>query len=163
MITAGASVFQITRERSIDMRQIDQLGAIRQTFLELAQAHATTTRYLNQLHELMKKYDAADALEKTALPWADEKSYCIIWHNRRCYLGSTKRFYIFSHLLVRANQFVSYANLRHDVWHGDMRSNETIRSAVRELRSKLIRARMRKLAIAIRTKRCHCGLIFWKD
>ena len=64
-----------------------------------------------------------------------------------------------SRLLRRVNQYVSYERLRDDVWYGETRSADTVRSAVRQLKLKLRTAGMSDLASAIKGQGRHYGLI----
>ncbi len=145
------------------MRRSDQMHAIRQALSELAQAQVTAALCVSQLQDLVS-VDHPDATPHIAgMPRADAGTFSVIWRSRRCHLGHTKCFRLFTRLLRRANQYVPYEQLLRDVWDGDVKSPDTVRSAVRELRSKLVRARMRRLASAIRAQGQHYGLIFGGD
>lgn len=87
----------------------------------------------------------------------------MIWIGRRCFLGRTLTFKLFERLARRPNQYVTYDRLLQDVWNG-LRSNEAIRSVVKELRRKLIDAGMSDLAEAIDGSNRECyGLILDGD
>jgi DNA-binding winged helix-turn-helix (wHTH) protein len=62
-------------------------------------------------------------------------------------------------LLRRPNQYVSYDYLLQDVWQNQKKSDHTVRSAIRELRTKLTRAGMPQLASALKGQGRHYGLI----
>jgi hypothetical protein len=142
------------------MKRIEQ---IRLALAELSRAQMTAALCVSQLQDLVALDDAGSRPHKSDVPRADETTFCIIWRKRRCYLGHTKRFHLFARLLRRINQFVSYDHLLRDVWHGDVKSPQTIRSAVRELRRRLVRAKMHRLAEAIRSEGQHYGLILCHD
>ena len=62
-------------------------------------------------------------------------------------------------LARQPNQFITTDQLLRDVWEGDIRSPETIRSAVRHLRQRLSSAGMKNLAAAIQGAGGRYGLI----
>jgi DNA-binding response OmpR family regulator len=138
------------------MKRIEQ---IRQALSELSRAQMTAASCVSQLQELVAIDDAGPTPHRSDQPRADETTFCVVWRKRQCYLGHTKRFHLFARLLRRTNQFVSYDHLLRDVWHGDVKSPQTVRSAVRELRRCLVRAKMQRLAAAIRSEGRHYGLI----
>jgi DNA-binding response OmpR family regulator len=78
----------------------------------------------------------------------DRATFTVRWHGRSCFLGSSLPFRLFERLSRRPNQFVSYEQLYDEVWFAQ-RSREAVRSVVKVLRQKLIRAGMRGLAQAI--------------
>ena len=86
------------------------------------------------------------------LPCVDRTAFSIIWSNRTCYLGNTLPFRFFERLARRPNQFFSYGQLFQDVWDGEERSNEAVRSVVKVLKKKLAEAGMDALAAAINGK-----------
>jgi hypothetical protein len=91
-------------------------------------------------------------------PTADPGSMSIVWHGRRCALGQTTLFKLFSRLSRQANAYVSYDQLLSDVW-GGAKADETIRSAVRHLKRRLKDAGMGELADAIRGENHHYVLL----
>ena len=68
---------------------------------------------------------------------------------RRCFLGNGLAYKLFVQLLGQANQFVSYDQLRSEVWSNQIRTHGAIRSAAKVLRTKLRQAEMQDLAEAI--------------
>jgi len=52
----------------------------------------------------------------------------------------------------------SYTRLINEVWEGQCRSDETIRSTVRQLKHRLKQAKMGGLAKAVRSNKRHCFL-----
>ena len=82
-------------------------------------------------------------------PFADRKTGTIYWRGCSCHLGHTLRFRFFARLVVRPNHYVTYHQLRQDVWNGNLRSREGVRSVVRHLKKALRLAKMGELANAI--------------
>jgi len=74
-------------------------------------------------------------------------------------LGYTVLFRLADRLSRRPNQYITPDQLLRDVWEGGLRSPETIRSAVRNLRERLSLAGMDDLAAAIRGHGGRYGLI----
>jgi len=94
----------------------------------------------------------ADASKR---PVADRATFSVKWLGKTCYLGYSVKFRLFERLARRPDQYVSYAELIQDVWRGDCRSDEAIRSEIRLLKAKLSNAGMRPLAAAIRGHHRH--------
>lgn len=82
-------------------------------------------------------------------PRVDRGMFCVEWDGRVCFLGSTRTFHLLECLARRPNRYVSHTQLLTDVWRGDIKEVETIRSVVRHLREKLRQAKMHGLANAI--------------
>jgi DNA-binding response OmpR family regulator len=139
------------------MNHAERLEAIRQVLSQLAQSNLTQAICVSQLQDLVKT--DLDGIPTSTLPRADESRFCVVWGRRTCHLGHTRSFHLFARLLRRANQYVPLDHLLRDVWGGDRRSSDTVRSAVRQLKQKLVRARMPQLAKAIRGQGRHYGLI----
>lgn len=72
----------------------------------------------------------------------------VSWKDKECYLGYTLPFRLLERLAQRPNQFVRTDRLMEELWMG-IRAPSTIRSAVSQLRLKLIAADMCELAHAI--------------
>jgi DNA-binding response OmpR family regulator len=87
----------------------------------------------------------------------DDGRFTVRWNGDECHLGSTVLFRLFCRLALSANEYVSVGRLMEDVWPGP-RSEEAVRSAVRNLRRKLEEAGMAELAEAIKTQPGHYGL-----
>lgn len=96
-------------------------------------------------------------------PHVDHSTLTLFWQGRSCQLGYTKLFKLADRLSRRPNQFVTFDQLLRDVWNGDLRSPDTIRSAVRNLRQRLIDAGMGQLAAAIQGRAGRYGLILNDD
>jgi DNA-binding response OmpR family regulator len=143
----------------VQMTQQQQLDAIRSVLSKLAETQMTTAICLSQLQDLVAIDAATPDRGKKRMLRVDDDTFRIVSGKRSCYLGRTKLLKLFNRLLRRANHFVSYSYLLRDVWDGDVRSPDTVRSAVRELKKKLIRARMRRVARCIRGQGQHYGLI----
>lgn len=137
----------------------DQISAIRQTLSELEQAQIRAALCVSQLRELVAVDPGIHVEDRRVLPRVDQSRFCIHWRGRSCFLGHTKCFRLFVCLLRRTDHYVAYDHLLRDVWNGDVKSPETVRSAIRELKRRLSRARMARLAGAIRGQGRHYGLI----
>ena len=86
-------------------------------------------------------------------PIVDFGAMSITWRGRSCKLGNTVLFRLMERLARRPNFHLTYDRLIHDVWEGQCRSNENVRSAVRRLKDRLVQAGMPKLAAAIKSDR----------
>jgi hypothetical protein len=139
------------------MRQ-DHTDTVRSILSELAQSQMKSALCLSQLQD----YFTTDTdLHRAAgdVPHADGNTFCVLWRNRSCHLGHTQSFFLFAKMVHRCNHFISYDHLLRDVWRGESRSYDTVRSAVRELKDKLRHGKMHGLARAIRGQGRHYGLI----
>ena len=67
-----------------------------------------------------------------------------------CNLGATIPLRLLDRLCRRPNCFVCHENLLQDVWHGSRKSQSTVRSTIRRLKSRLRNAGMEDLACRIR-------------
>lgn len=103
--------------------------------------------------------DGHPASEATRRPIVDRSTLSLSWDGRSCTLGYTVLFRLADRLSRRPNQYLTADQLLRDVWEGGCRSPDTIRSAVRNLRKRLIEAGMPELAAAIRGRAGHYGLI----
>jgi len=102
---------------------------------------------------------SVDGRARNERPIVDHSTLSLSWAGKRCYLGYTILFRLADRLSRRPNQFVTFDQLIRDVWEGGLRSPETIRSAVRNLRDRLSLAGMHDLAAAIRGHGGRYGLI----
>lgn len=91
-----------------------------------------------------------------SFPLADPSSFRVSWDGKKCVLGKLS-FRLFQRLLLHPNRFVSYARLMEDVWHG-VKSDPTVRSAIRHLKHELQIAGMTDLAAAITGRDHHYAL-----
>jgi len=66
-----------------------------------------------------------------------------------CFLGNTLPFKFLVLLARRCNTYVAYDDLLAEVWEGDIRSKEAVRSVAKTLRSRLRQAGLRDVADAI--------------
>ena len=80
---------------------------------------------------------------------ADEGRFAVRWRGRECRLGNTVSFRLFHRLAAARNRYVTHDDLLSDVWDGEERSPSAIRSAVGELRRRLVEGGMEDLAAAI--------------
>ncbi len=78
----------------------------------------------------------------------DTESLVVCFNDKRCFLGNTLPFHLLLRLAQRPNAFISHDSLFDDVWHCH-RSKYALRSVVKELRTKLRRGGLGKLAEAI--------------
>ena len=148
------------------MSMTDHQNRIHETMCRLEEVHAEIALCLNELHVLAVEESLGGDLclsggghNPNHHPVADHATFSVIWIGRRCFLGRTLAFKLFERLARRPNQYVTYDRLLQDVWNG-LRSNEAIRSVVKELRRKLIDAGMSDLADAIDGSNRECyGLI----
>lgn len=83
-------------------------------------------------------------------PVVDHSTLSMSWKGKSCHLGYTVLFRLADRLSRRPNQYITPDQLLRDVWEGGLRSPETIRSAIRNLRGCLSLAGMDELAAAIR-------------
>ena len=82
-------------------------------------------------------------------PLVDHSTLSLSWAGKTCYLGHTVLFRLAERLSRRPNQYITPDQLLRDVWEGDCKSPDTIRSTVRNLRQRLTHAGMDGLAAAI--------------
>lgn len=92
-------------------------------------------------------------------PIVDHSTLSLSWDGRICHLGYTVLFRLADRLSRRPNQYVTTEQLLHDVWNGDLKSPDTIRSAIRHLRQRLNEAGMGTLAASIQAQGGRYGLI----
>ena len=92
-------------------------------------------------------------------PLVDHSTLSVSWAGKTCYLGYTVLFRLADRLSRRPNQYITPDQLLSDVWEGRCVSSNTIRSAVRNLRQRLINAGMDDLAAAIQATGGRYGLI----
>jgi hypothetical protein len=81
-------------------------------------------------------------------PRVDRARLTVSWRGKECYLGYTLPFRLIERFAQRPNQFIPTDRLQEDLWAG-FRAPSTIRSAVSQLRAKLIAAGMGELATLI--------------
>jgi len=139
-------------------------------FLRLARAHTTTKKILEELLQIFERNGGfgevvgvlANLLGSRSDPEAlyerpivSPTAKTVTWRGRSCKLGNTMLFRLMERLNKRPNSYISYSQLINDVWRGDCRSDETIRSTVRLLKKRLKAARMGMLAKAIRSDKQH--------
>ncbi len=92
-------------------------------------------------------------------PLVDPSTLSLSWDGKTCHLGYTILFRLADRLSRRPNQYLTFEQLLRDVWGGDHRSPDTIRSTVRNLRERLSLAGMNELAAAIHGQGGRYGLI----
>jgi len=92
-------------------------------------------------------------------PRVDLATLSVVWADKSCYLGSGILFRLLTRLSLRPNRFVPQDDLLRDVWDGDRRSPDTIRSAIHNLKKRLHAADMGELAAAIQSDDGGYGLV----
>jgi len=92
-------------------------------------------------------------------PLVDQSTLSVVWSGRTCSLRNTILFRLAGRLARQPNQYITADQLLCDVWDGGVKSPDTIRSAVRHLRKRLIEAGMDELAAAIRGSGGRYGLM----
>jgi DNA-binding response OmpR family regulator len=80
----------------------------------------------------------------------DSAGKTVTFRGCTCCLGNTLVFRLIERLARRPNHFITFDRLIRDVWDGQPKSDEAIRSLVKELRDRLRKNGMRKLASSIR-------------
>lgn len=79
----------------------------------------------------------------------DPATCTVYWDGRSCRLGNNLRFRLLARLARRPGYLVTYHQLRQDVWGGELRSRDSVRSVVRHLKNDLSNAGMQDLARCI--------------
>ncbi|HUQ71689.1 MAG TPA: winged helix-turn-helix domain-containing protein [Planctomycetaceae bacterium] len=148
----------------------DRTAQIRLHLKRLAAVHAAT---ISAHEEAIAIFQAElDALDDPAThdagaqppassdrPAIDKSKLSVVYRGGRCFLGNTLGLRFLERLLRRPNQYLSYATLLDDVWQAQ-RADSSVRSVVKELRSKLRMAGMVDLAEAIDGRvKGHYGLM----
>jgi DNA-binding response OmpR family regulator len=126
---------------------------------QLTEVQISAAFSLERLRQLLSSGLTATTIGLTSYPVAEPSTFSIVWSGRTCHLGPTKLYRLFACLVRRPDRYISHDQLLRDVWLGDSRSAQTVRSAMRNLKAKLVRAGMGDLARAIRSRGRHCGLM----
>ena len=92
-------------------------------------------------------------------PIVDTTSMTITWGGRTCLLRCRLLIALMVVFSDHPNQYITFDRRRRDVWGGDMRSDETIRSNIRRLKGYLKRAGMAELADCIKSAGLRYGMI----
>jgi DNA-binding response OmpR family regulator len=114
---------------------------------ELHAAHAEAARCAAGIQAILSTSLAE--LPEPERPYADTDSCTVHWRGKTCYLGNTLRFRLFARLARRPNLHLTYHQLRTEVWLGQLRTRDSVRSVVRHLKQELRDAGMDDLADAI--------------
>lgn len=115
---------------------------IREALRQLAAAHATAMKQMEQAMELLaaelwpeedipgkgKKYESPLEVDRSVL--------CVRYHGRSCFLGNTLMFRLIEQLARRRNKYLPYEDLLSEVWESE-RSDGAVRSVVKRLREAL--------------------------
>jgi len=134
---------------------------IQRSLRSLAKSHAAQMALLEEMLDLVCKEYSLDpssyflrtpfssSLQSNKLSLrVDRGLFSVTFQGKECFLGNTFPFKFLSHLAQQPNKYVSYEELLADVWQG-VRSDSTVRSAVKTLRSKLRQSGLADLATAI--------------
>ena len=106
-----------------------------------------------------RQFASTPVRDSNGRPMVDYTTFTVHWNGKTCYLGNTLPFKLFERLSRRPNQLVHCDQLLDEVWQC-CRSREAMRSVVKVLRQKLVRAGMKDLARAIDgTTARHYGLM----
>jgi DNA-binding response OmpR family regulator len=134
---------------------------IRRTLRSLEESHAATIELMEQTLALLSEELAIDAVTfwksrtsgirgtrggKSLFIGHDRLQ--VAFHGRTCVLGNTLPFKLLERLARRPNAFVTHEELLSDVWEG-VRSDATVRTAVKRLRQSLRQQGLVDLAQAI--------------
>jgi hypothetical protein len=135
---------------------------IQRTLYDLAIAHATTIKLMEHTLELLGEELALDAKtfwrtrvtladdgRPTSNPIVDNGSLEAIYQGKRCFLGNTVLYRLIECLSRKPNKYFTYDELFQGVWGGGVRSDSTVRTAIKRLRTALREAGMDELAEAI--------------
>jgi DNA-binding response OmpR family regulator len=157
---------QRSRAETNGMTHNPNFEEIRSLVRSLAQSCALVVQKVADLAEHVEPSDAGrrgrDLLEnllgsRTVDPDAmfaqlivDAAAKTVTYRGGTCCLGNTLVFRMIERLARRPNEFVSFDRLIRDVWDGHPKSDEAIRSVVKELRDRLRKNGMRRLASSIR-------------
>jgi DNA-binding response OmpR family regulator len=146
------------------MRGHQRAEVLRDLLDQLTEAHFRTAIGIEELRKVLHPdlnpdHPVENSNGSASRPMIDATTFAVIWRDRACTLGNTVLFRLFQRLLRRPGHFVSCDHLLRDVWNGNIRSPDTIRSAVRHLKSRLRRARMHDLARAIQCEGQHYALL----
>ena len=106
---------------------------------------------------------SAPRRKQAGIPVVDPTTYTVLWAGQVCHMGVGYPFKLIERLARRPNCLVSYDQLIQDVWLGDPRSDETLRSEIRRVRRTLRAAGMHDLAQAIKGRNRHYGLMLDPD
>jgi len=96
-------------------------------------------------------------------PFVENSTFSVFWQGKTCPLRNTINFRLAARLARQPNQYITAGQLLADVWDGGVKSPDTIRSTVRNLRSRFRQAGMSDLAAAIRGTGGRYGLILDPD
>lgn len=118
--------------------------------LELGRAPSARTAHIRDAHM---------ANSSCLRPLVDDSTLSVLWADKACCLRNTVLFRLARRLARQPNQYIPADRLLCDVWEGGVKSPDTIRSAARNLRKRLIQAGMDDLAAAIRASGGRYGLI----
>jgi DNA-binding response OmpR family regulator len=139
---------------------------IRSMVRSVAESCALVTQRIANLAEHLELHDGAargcdllenflgsrpvDAEALFGQPIIDTAAKTVTFQGCTCCIGNTLVFRMIERLARRPNQHISFDRLVRDVWDGNAKSDEAIRSLVKELRDRLRKSGMGSLASSIR-------------
>jgi DNA-binding response OmpR family regulator len=129
--------------------QPDKTERILQLLDQLVASHTAAALCVEEMRSLACDDDTSCSAS-TERPIVDQASLAVRWKGKTCRLGSTVTFRLFERLSRRPNYYVDYEQLLVDVWEGNVRTSETIRSVVTHLKRRLRESGMGELAEAIK-------------
>ncbi|MGB7160435.1 MAG: helix-turn-helix domain-containing protein [Tepidisphaeraceae bacterium] len=136
-----------TRDRILQL--LDQLSA----------AQTTAALCVEEIRMIASDGQMTSSATATERPVVDHAALAVRWRGMTCRLGYTVTFRLFERLCRRPNHYVGQEQLLTDVWEGNVRAPETIRSEIRHLKCRLRAAGMPELADSIRGQGRRYGLI----
>ena len=92
-------------------------------------------------------------------PIVDTASMTVTWAGSTVLLRSRLLMSLMVVFSQHPNQFIPVERLRRDVWEGEVRSDETVRSTIRRLKEHLSEAGMKELATCIQSAGLRYGLV----
>ena len=96
-----------------------------------------------------------NATKSPQRPLLDQSTFSVTWQGKSLHLGHTRSFWLLLRLARRPNQYVTHLDLLNDVWDDEELATATIRSTICQLRKRLCRSGMRRLAKAIQGHNGH--------
>ena len=140
------------KEKVVAMMSQDQdkLEPLQASINTLADLHVQTSIALERVKTELAHCRGIAPRFARSQPTVDTSRFCIVWNGGTCRLGPTNLYRLIERLIRRPNHLFSYAQLLQDVWSDHQRSDDTIRSTICQLRTRLRRSGMKRLARCIR-------------
>lgn len=133
--------------------QRDEVTLIDSILRDIAQKLSSAVEDLNLARRLLAGHrgsgPGSPSSEAQPAGLTDEGRFVARWQGRECQLGNTVSFRLFRCLAAARNRYVPHLELLEDVWEGEERTPSAIRSAIGELRSRLVSGGLKEVADAI--------------